>query len=222
MIRWLFSNPKQKSYPDYWKRYEALFEEPKDTEIPTTNFVVLDTETTGFDYNADRMLCIGALKLLNNEIDLKDVFEIYIKQDYFNEETVAIHGIIKNEKFKTYTEEEAIILFLDYIKDSVLVAHHAFFDITMINEALKRLGLPRLKNRVLDTMDVYKETRIKSNLIDQKKKYTLDEIAENYDIDVSDRHTAAGDALITAIIFERAVQELIKTKNYTLKKLFKL
>lgn len=222
MIKWLFKNPEKKSYPDYWIRYEALFSAPKNTEIHNTTFVVLDTETTGFNYASDRMLCIGALKINDNNIDIKDVFEIYIKQEYFNAETVPIHGIIKNEKFKTYTEEEALILFLDYIKDAVLVAHHAFFDITMINEGLKRLDLPPLKNKVLDTMHVYKETRIKSNLIDQKKRYTLDEIAENYDIDVSDRHTAAGDALITAIIFLRSVQHLIKTKHYTLKKLFKL
>lgn len=222
MIKWLFKKPKQKSYPDYWMRYESLFEEPKNTEIDTTRFIVLDTETTGFNYDTDRMLCIGALEIKDNNIDIKNTFEIYIKQTYFNAETVPIHGIIKNEKFKTYSEEEALILFLDYIKDAVLVAHHAFFDITMINEGLNRLGLPKLKNKVLDTMHIYKETRIKSNLIDQKKRYTLDEIAENYDIDVSDRHTAAGDALITAIAFLKSVQILIKTKDYTLKKLFKL
>ncbi|WP_159023486.1 PolC-type DNA polymerase III [Formosa sp. L2A11] len=217
-MKWPF-NKKEKAYPEYWKRYNSHFLEPKETDINTSTYVVLDTETTGFNYEKDRMLSIGAVKIINGYIDISTAFEFYIKQDYFNESTVEIHGLIKNERLETVSEEEAVILFLDYIKDSVLVAHHAFFDITMINTALKRLELPELKNKVLDTMFIYKATRLKSNLIDPNKKYTLDELAENYDIDLSDRHTASGDALITAIAFIKSMQFLIKTKAYTLKDL---
>ncbi|WP_253256228.1 PolC-type DNA polymerase III domain-containing protein [Formosa algae] len=45
-------------------------------------------------------------------------------------------------------------------------------------------------------------------------------MAEHYDIDLSDRHNASGDALITAIAFIRSVHFLVKNKNYTLKDLF--
>ena len=114
---------------------------------------------------------------------------------------MKIHGLIQNEKIKTISESEALKNFLDYIGNSILVAHHAYFDITMLNHALKRMGLPKLKNRILDTGRLYKATRISSNLIDQEKRYSLDEIAESLNIDVTDRHTAAGDAYITAIAF---------------------
>ncbi|WP_066218713.1 3'-5' exonuclease [Formosa haliotis] len=221
-MKWGF-NKKNKTLPEYWSRYESLFlNPPKKTDLNTTTFVVLDTETTGFNYDKDRILCIGAVKVLNGYIDVNSAFEIYIKQDYFNEETIQIHGILKHDKLQTVTEEEAIILFLDYIQDAILVAHHTFFDLTMINTALNRLGLPNLKNKELDTMSIFKATRLKSNIIDQKKRYSLDELAEYYDIDLSDRHTASGDALITAIAFLRAVHTLVKTKQYTLKDLLKL
>ncbi|QDO94763.1 3'-5' exonuclease [Formosa sediminum] len=217
-MKWLF-NKNENSYPDYWTRYNACFLDAKPIDINTATYVVLDTETTGFNYDKDKILCIGAVKIIDGSIDISTAFEIYIKQDYFDEDSVKIHGIIKNERIETVSEEEAVVMFLEYIEDAILVAHHAFYDITMINKALQRLELPKLKNSVVDTMFIYKATRTNSTTIDAKKKYTLDELAENYDIDLSDRHNAAGDALITALAFIKAVSFLVKNKNYTLKEL---
>ena len=182
--------------------------------------MVLDTETTGFDFHLDRILSIGAVDIFNNEIKVANAFEIFIQQDHFNEQTVAIHGIIQHERIQTYSETEAIIQFIEYIGNSVLVAHHALFDIRMINQMLHRNGLPELKNKVIDTVKLYKASRIKSNLIKQDN-FTLDEIAENYALDVSDRHTAAGDAFLTAIIFLKTTALLQKKKNFKLKQFVK-
>ncbi|CDF78950.1 DNA polymerase III epsilon subunit [Formosa agariphila KMM 3901] len=220
-MKWLF-NKTENTHPEFWTNYESLFLEQKEGDITASTYVILDTETTGFNYDKDRMLSIGAVKIINGYIDISTAFEIYIKQDYFDENTVQIHGILKNDKFETVTEDEAIVLFLDYIKDSILVAHNAYFDIGMINAAFKRHGLPELKNKVLDTMHLFRATRTKSTVIPPKKTYSLEDLAEHYDIDLSDRHTASGDALITALAFLKSIHFLIKTKNYTLKELFKL
>ena len=211
---------KKKSYPDYWEEYVSHFEKSQKQSLEQKRFVALDTETTGFDFDKDRLLCIGAISISANEIRVSETFEIYIQQEYFNPETVEIHGIIRNTKIETVTEEDAIIQFLKYTKDAVLVAHHAVFDIKMINMALKRLGLPKLKNRVLDTVTLYDKTRIKSNILQQRTTHTLDDIADNYTIDLSDRHTAAGDALITAFIFLKTTHTLNKSKHIDLKSLF--
>ncbi|MCQ0112156.1 DNA polymerase-3 subunit epsilon [Zhouia amylolytica] len=221
MINW-FTKRNREELPDYWRTYEALFKEKPPQTLKETRFVVLDTETTGFDFKEDRVLCIGAVSLINNTIDLSESFELYIKQDRFNPQTVAIHGIIKNEKVNMLDEDEALKRFLKYIENSVLVAHHAGFDIGMLNQILKRMALPKLKNKVLDTMILYRATRITSNLIDQEKNYSLDEIAENYNIELQDRHTAAGDAYITAMAFIRIVAKLNKNGKLTPKDLFRI
>lgn len=210
----------KKMYPDYWKAYLEHFEGSKKYAAEPLRIVVLDTETTGFDFALDRLLCIGAVTIFKKEISVTDTFEIYIKQEHFNPQTVEIHGLIHNTKIKTVSEEEAIIQFLDYIKDAILVAHHAVFDIKMINMTLHRLGLPKLKNKVIDTKDLYAKTRIKSNFTNPNKAYTLDEIAENYGLDLSDRHTASGDALITAFIFLRTTAILSKSKTLNLASFF--
>lgn len=206
----------QPDYPKFWLDYEAFFDEKPTVIINDTRFVVLDTETTGFNYDVDRVLSIGAVSVVQNEINVANAFEIYIRQDHFNVETVAIHGILKHERIQTYTELEALKHFLDYVGNSVIVAHHATFDMTMINGMLHRQGLPKLKNKVIDTVNLYKATRIKSNLIKQGN-YTLDEIAENYVLDVSDRHTAAGDAFLTALIFLKTTAILSKKRSFHIK-----
>lgn len=207
---------EKKTYPEYWETYQSYFDKKKAITLEYSRFVVLDTETTGFDYELDRLLSIGAVSISKNEIAVIDSFEIYIKQERFNPNTVQIHGIIKHTKTNCLSEEQAMIQFLEYIKDAVLVAHHAVFDIKMINCALERLGLPKLKNKVLDTMDLYAKTRIKSNFISPNKNYSLDEIAETYAINLADRHTAAGDALITALVFLKTISLLNKSNTLKL------
>lgn len=212
---------KPDDLPEFWNNYQSKFKEKLPENIVETRFVVFDTETTGFDLKKDRMLCIGAVAISNKSIDVADGFEEYISQETFNPKTVKIHGIIQHERIETLTEEEAVKAFLKYIGNSVLVAHHAGFDVGMINEALARMELPKLKNKVLDTVNLYRGTRIISNLINREKSYSLDEIAETYNIDIKDRHTAAGDAFITAIAFLTILGKLNTDRKLNLKKLFR-
>src|SRR5690606_3307564 len=150
MISRLF-NKKGNTYPDFWKAYLSHFESPLPSNLEALRFVVLDTETTGFDYKKDRMLCIGAVSVQNQSLSISSTFEVYIKQVHFNPETVAIHGILKDEKREQLTELDALKQFLVYVENAIIVAHHAVFDITMINKALKRHQLPPLQNKILDT-----------------------------------------------------------------------
>lgn len=217
-----FFKREEKNLPDFWKSYEAKLEKKIPELVHENTFVVFDTETTGFDYKNDRILSIGAVKVFSNSIDVSNIFEHYVHQEIFNPDAVEIHGILRNEKQEKLSEEEALKLFLGYIENNILVAHHAGFDIRMINAALRRMGLPRLKNKVLDTGYLYKKTLLHSNLIDREKSYTLDEIAEAFMIDVEDRHTATGDAYITAIAFLKIMGRLDKHKTMRLSDLLKL
>lgn len=202
-----------------WKKEEDLFDE--NITIEETRFVVLDTETTGFDYTNDRILCIGALVLKNNIISVQDSFEVYVEQDHYDESTAQIHGILKDFVIKRPSEFEALEQFLVYLGDSIIIAHHANFDITMINRALERNGFPELKNKALDTGVLYKKTLIKSHLFERKDHYTLDDLADKFDISKKDRHTALGDAYITAIAFLKIIKKLREKKEINLNQLFK-
>ncbi|EJG02985.1 PolC-type DNA polymerase III [Flavobacterium sp. F52] len=205
---------------NFWKKEENnLFDE--NITIEETRFVVLDTETTGFDYDNDRILCIGALVLQNGIINVQESFEVYLEQDHYDKSTAQIHGILKDLLVKRPTELEALQQFLDFLGDSIIIAHHTIFDVTMINRALERNELPQLQNKTLDTAYLYKKTLIQSHLFERKDHYTLDDLADKFDISKKDRHTALGDAYITAIAFLKIVKKLREKKEVSLNQLFK-
>jgi len=190
----------------------GILNEPIDEKlnrpIESERFVVLDTETTGFDYVNDRILCIGAITLQNGTINLQDAFEHYMDQEHFDKSSVQIHGIIRSDVLDHKSELQVLQLFLDYLGDSIIIAHHTKFDMTMINNALVRNGLDKITNRTLDTASLYKKTLIKSNLLQHKDHYSLDDLADKFDISKKDRHTAIGDAYITAIAFLKILKKL--------------
>ena len=213
----MFKRLPKKNLPDYWNNYIWYFKTKQPKEMSSARFVVFDTETTGLDVVKDRILSIGALAINNDKMDVGDNIELYVKQDVFKADTVKIHGIMKEGKIVKESEEEAIIAFLDYIKDGILVAHHAAFDVAMINSGLKRMGLPKLKNRVLDTGILFRKTNLCKN---KGKYYSLDQLCDTFNIKKHDRHTASGDAFLTGLIFLKIISNLKQSRNIALNDLF--
>ncbi|MCM4166128.1 DNA polymerase III PolC-type [Arenibacter antarcticus] len=220
MINFFRKKPVQ--YPKFWDEYVQSFEQKMPTDIEDIRFVALDTETTGFDYIHERILSIGALSLQNKTIVLSQTLELYLQQDHYNADTAKIHGILKSGGLNKVSEAEALQQLLGYLQNAVIIAHHAVFDLNMINKALERNGLPNLKNQVLDTSKLYKSTLISSNIFKKKEHYSLDELAEKFDISMKDRHTAIGDAYITAIAFLKIKSRLKEKGPLKLKDLLKI
>ena len=210
---------KKKEYPDSYKRYLEGFKKDEKKLLSETRFVVFDTETTGLNVAEDRILSIGAISVLNNTINVADSLEIYIQQEVFKSESVAIHGILKGGNLEKVTEKEAIKQFLKTIRNDVLVGHHVGFDMAMVDKMMRRNNLGKLRNKCLDTGVLFKKSK---HLVyrDNLKNYSLDDLCEELKIEKTDRHTATGDALITAIAFQKILTRLDKSGNLKLKDLF--
>ena len=130
-----------------WKSYKASFKQPLHPDWRGLKMVVLDTETTGFDLRNDRILSIGALVLRDGEIVVKEALELYVLQDRYDREAAKVHGILKETQNTCLEEDEALRLTLNYLQGAVLVAHHAAFDVNMLNNALYRNGLSASKKQ---------------------------------------------------------------------------
>lgn len=217
MLKW-FKKKYDSDLPDFWMAYVSTFE----SKSNNLRYVVLDTETTGFDYKLDRILSIGAISIEDNSIAVDNTLEIFVEQEVFNPNTVAIHGILQEDNHQKIEELEALKLFLNYASNAIIVAHHAIFDITMINNALNRHGLPKLKNKVLDTGFLFKKSRLRSNIINHQENYSLDAVADALSVTIQDRHTAIGDAYITGIIFLKLKTKLEKLKKIDEDQLLKM
>ncbi|MCO6476291.1 MAG: 3'-5' exonuclease [Phaeodactylibacter sp.] len=211
-------------HPEFWRQYLSSFDGVlgKRTPIEEVCFVVFDTEATGLDVKKDRILSIGAVKVRNWQISLSACLDCYVKQSYQPVgETIAVHGILPGARSPGDMEEiEAVQHFVKYCHASVLVGHHVAFDISMINQALKGLIGQKLVNKRLDTAAL-------AARVAEKKGYEvpgtlgLDALCKKYDIPMSDRHTAAGDAFITAVLFMKLLARLKKRGVNTLGELMR-
>jgi len=190
--------------PAFPERYLDCFAETwtDETPIEQVRFVVLDTETTGLDPRRDRLITIGAVAVLGGEIVLADSFEAMMKISY-NSSSVTVHGITREEAREALDEPEAIEAFLAYLRDGVIVGHHISHDVTMLNVACERHFGFNLRNRFLDTMDLTLHLEQSGALRGSVEGFSLDALSEFFDVRPRDRHTAGGDAFMTALIFLR-------------------
>ena len=144
------------------------------------------------------------------QIDLANQYSVLIRQSDVvqGEKEIAVHGILPGRE-RARPEVEVIPEFLEYAGAAVLIAHHAAFDVTMIDRSLKRLGAGRLRNKVIDTGALARRVQ-RTSAWAPPRAFSLDELARQYNIPLSDRHTAPGDALITALVFLKLLGQLEK------------
>lgn len=135
----------KKQQPDFWNTYDAYFKIKKTPHFESARFIVFDTETTGLDPTNDSILSIGAVVVEKGVIKVKDAMHLFLETEKHEVDSVAIHGIRKRGEEEKVELANAIPEFLEFIKDGILVAHHASFDIKMLNNALNTLQLPKLK-----------------------------------------------------------------------------
>ena len=213
------------SSPAYFRDYQACQKQRyhRKTPIREVEFVVLDTETTGFDAKKDRILSIGAVVVCNQSFDLHRQLEIEIEQSIRpTQDTISIHGILPKDLPGHLPEEQALQVLLDYLGHRIIVGHHIAFDKTMLNQLCKRYTGRTLHNPVLDTHTLARRAEhLRQRNFLNNQDYQLDTLAKRYHIPLADRHTAAGDSYITAILFMKLLHQLDKRGVKTLGQLMK-
>ncbi|HLT08401.1 MAG TPA: 3'-5' exonuclease [Cyclobacteriaceae bacterium] len=199
--------------------YEALFQKPQLKELPISEllFTVLDTETTGLNSKHDELVSYGSIQVKEGIILVKSVKEYYLQSSKQSKEAIKVHGIVKQEGF---TRPEVFVKeMLEEIKDTIVVAHHAGFDKAMLEKAAKPYGLKRILNPVVDTYALAVRLEIGKNYnprLVHRTDYSLDKLCERYHISLDDRHTAAGDAFLTAQLLLKLLKkaERVGIKTY--------
>jgi DNA polymerase-3 subunit epsilon len=189
----------------YQRRFATTWSDAE--PIDRVRFVALDSETTGLNPLTDRLITIGAVAVQGGDIVLEDSFEALLRIER-NTAAVTVHGITREQTRAGIDESEALHLFLDYLQDGVIVGHHIGHDISTLNAAYQRHWGFDLMNRSLDTMDLTLHLERDGAFADRDtiREFTLDSLCELFDVIPHDRHTAGGDAFITAQVFLRLLR----------------
>ena len=160
--------------------------------------IIFDTETTGLDpKSGDRMVEIGCIEMVNR-CPTGEVFHAYFHPDRdMPAAAEAVHGLsITFLSDKSRFHERAHEL-LEFLGDSMLVAHNAGFDFGFVNSELEMCGLPPLgRERMIDTVQLARVRHPGSKL-------SLDALCTRYGIDRSHRtrHGALLDAELLAQVY---------------------
>lgn len=174
-------------------------------------YVVFDIETTGFSPVTNRIIEIGAVKVVNGQI--VDRFSTFVNPEVpIPFEIEKLTSINDSMVIDAETIETVLPKFLAFVGDAVLVAHNAGFDVGFIKENASRQNISADFTYV-DTVAIAR------TLLTGQAKYTLDAVAKTLKISLENHHRAVDDAECTAEIFVRFIEMLKKEQINTLAQL---
>ncbi|MGM0437455.1 MAG: PolC-type DNA polymerase III [Bacillota bacterium] len=185
---------------------EPLIFNAPDQKIADSTFVVFDLETTGLSPKNNEIIEIGAVKVKNNEII--DHYQSFVNPDQkIPSKITDLTGINNDMVADAKKIEDILDDFINFIDDSILVAHNADFDYSFLQSAFQKSNKDEAEYSVLDTLALSRA------LLDGIKNHKLNTLAKYFNVNLENHHRADDDAEATAKILLEFLQ-MLKNKNY--------
>ena len=137
--------------------------------------VVLDTETTGLSVSdGHRIVEIGCIEL-KDLIPTKNRFHCYLNPERkVSEQAFKVHGYTDEFLSKQKKFNEIVDDFLEFIYGKRLVIHNAEFDLSHLNNELNLLGKNKIKEEIVDTLQIARDKFPGSGIDALCKRYNID------------------------------------------------
>ena len=165
-----------------------------------TTYCVLDLETTGLSFRTEKITEVGIMKVKNGEVI--DEFSCFVNPEKpIPQKVVEVTNITDDMVKDAETIDKVFPKILEFVGDSILVAHNADFDIGFLKYNASQLGY-ELNNTYLDTL------RLAKSLFPDFKKYKLGFIADKLGIVVEVAHRALDDVDTTVKVFNIMISML--------------
>lgn len=175
------------------------------------SFTVFDTETTGLaPSHGDEIIQVGATRIVAGKLRREESFEQLVDpRRSIPAAGITIHGITPDMIVGQPTIDAVLPAFHAFAQDTILVAHNAAFDMRFLQLKEEATGIV-FDQPVLDTL------LLSAVVHPNQESHRLEELAERFDVTVLGRHTALGDAMVTAEVFLKMIPLLAERGIHTL------
>jgi DNA polymerase III subunit epsilon len=163
--------------------------------------VVLDTETTGLDWErGHRVIEIGCIELINRR-KTGENYHCYLNpQREVDEAAQEVHGLSAQDLADKPLFVDVAADFLEFVGEAELIIHNAAFDVGFLDNELR---LAKLDDRQLSTRNQVLDTLVLARKMHPGQRNSLDALCKRYSIDNSrrDLHGALLDARLLADVY---------------------
>jgi DNA polymerase-3 subunit epsilon len=166
-------------------------------DLSDLEYVVFDTETTGMRLSeGDKVISISGVRIRRGRIQNAEIFHSLVNPGRsIPPESIRFHQIEDRMVADAPSISQVYPQFVEFVGDSILVAHNAAFDKKCLEMAAAEAGVPMIDNPILDTLF------LSYGIHEGTEGHSLDAMAERMGIKIEGRHTSLGDARATAHIF---------------------
>lgn len=158
-------------------------------------YVIIDVETTGLDYNQDRIIEVGLLKIGMDGI--KEQFQCFVQTDKVIPENVANLTGITNEMIQRQgiTEADAVNKIKEFIGSDLIVGYNVQFDVRFLQKQGERVGKNIMIKKTKDVLQIARRE------LDDLKDYKLETVASYFSLDIGKAHRALEDCMLVYGIY---------------------
>ncbi|MFH0886830.1 MAG: exonuclease domain-containing protein [bacterium] len=178
---------------------------PDAMDLNHLTFTIVDIETTGLEPTKHEIIEIGAIKLLPTK-GIEKFQELISPIGDVPEEIEKFTGITRDMLIGKPSIVDVLPKFLEFIEDSILVAHNAEFDLSFLKHYTYKALNKEINNHNLCTV------RLSRVLLPHLENHKLHTLASYFHINVENRHRAMGDAELTLQSWLK-IMEILKQKN---------
>ena len=170
------------------------------TPLSAITFCVVDLETTGGSPAESAITEIGAVKVRCGEV--QGTFQTLVNPGQPVPAFIRLLTGLSDQMLRDAPSIEQVLpAWIEFARDSVLVAHNARFDTSFLNAALMRLDYPAMTNRVIDTAALARKT-----LAGEVPNNKLDTLARYLRCAHQPTHRAYADALATTDVLHHLIE----------------
>lgn len=168
------------------------------------SYVCVDLETTGLNPKIDKIIEIGAVKVVDGKV--ADTFSTLVNPGRCLEERVrCLTGISDEELSDAPYIEEVLPRFMEFMEEFPLLGHNVQFDFSFLKKAAVNLGL-KIECQAIDTLRI---ARVHLAALEKKK---LEFLCEYFGISYQ-AHRAYGDAYATHLLYQKLAEDFYRPED---------